>query len=227
MVLDEQYKELAQQYSGKQEDYYGADRREMLGFVPSDCHFVLDVGCSSGAFGSSLKRERPDIVVWGIEPNADACDRASKCLDRTICGTFGTEMTELSGMNFDCIVFNDVLEHLVNPEGALIAAKDYLRQDGTIVASIPNVLYFPAIYSVIKNQDWKYEESGIFDYTHLRFFTRKSIQRLFTSSGFHIVNIEGINVYSYWKFDLINKLLGNRFRDSKFVQFAVVASLEP
>jgi len=221
--MNEQYKNLDHHYANKEVGYYDADRPEMLDFIPPDARHILDVGCSSGTFGQLIKRERPDAVVWGIEPNRTASELAAGRLDKVICGTFDANVPELSGQKFDCIVFNDVLEHLVNPEEVLRDSKNYLTEDGSVVASIPNVLYFPAIYSVLRNQDWKYEDSGIFDSTHLRFFTRKSIHRMFSTSGFERVESTGINTYSFWKFNLLNYLILNRFSDCRYLQFAIVA----
>ncbi|MBK9436395.1 MAG: class I SAM-dependent methyltransferase [Chloracidobacterium sp.] len=130
----------------------------------------------------------------GIEPSTDAAASASQKLDKVIHGTFQAGVTDLEGQRFDCIVFNDVLEHLVNPEIALNDSKKYLSDEGVLVASIPNILHFYQIWSILKEQDWKYEESGILDNTHLRFFTKKSIIRMFEEHGYKVVRIEGINL---------------------------------
>ena len=78
---------------------------------------------------------------------------------------------------------------------------------------------------IIKTQDWRYEDKGILDNTHLRFFTRKSIERLFKDTGYDVVRIGGINRYTYWKFNLLNFFLLNKINDFRYGQFAIVAKI--
>lgn len=224
--MDTQYSDLIQQYSAKPPEYYHDARSELLNFVPDDAKLVLDVGCAGGDFGKRLKEEK-GCVVWGIEPSEDAAKEAEKNLDKVVSSTFASDMPELDGQFFDAIFFNDVLEHLIDPKEALRIAKQYLRKSGYVIASIPNILYFPAIYMILKQQDWKYEDSGILDNTHLRFFTKKSVGRLFEESGYDIKCIEGINRYSYWKFNLLNFIFLNHMTDWRYLQFAVVAQPKP
>ena len=221
----DQYSALGEQYADKEYDYYEQPRPEMLDFIPSDARFMLDVGCSSGAFGGLIKRERPGVVVWGIEPNEQVCRVASERLDKVICGPFNEDVPELSGQKFDCIIFNDVLEHLVNPDQALTVAKEYLAENGSVVASIPNVLHFYNIWQILTQQDWKYADSGIMDNTHLRFFTKKSIERMFGECGFSLSKIDGINASYGAKYSILNFLTLGHLKDWKYVQFAVRAQI--
>jgi 2-polyprenyl-3-methyl-5-hydroxy-6-metoxy-1,4-benzoquinol methylase len=123
-------------YDTKPEYYFERARPEMLPFVPADCHRMLDVGCGTGTFGQMLKQTR-EIEIWGLEPVKSAAVKASTRLDYVINGTFDPE-TDLPVGTFDCVVFNDVLEHMVAPEEALRYTKVLLSPGGTIVASIPN-----------------------------------------------------------------------------------------
>jgi 2-polyprenyl-3-methyl-5-hydroxy-6-metoxy-1,4-benzoquinol methylase len=218
--MDEQFSSLADVYA-RRDDYCIGDRPEMLRFIPEGISSVLDIGCSSGGFAGKLKNENPSLTVWGIEPNPKAAEEARRKLDNVICGVISADVPELIGIKFDCIVFNDVLEHLVNPEAALRACQNYLVDGGFVVASIPNILFFYQIAHILIKQDWKYQESGILDYTHLRFFTKKSIIRMFTTCGFQIDTIEGINGANgpmYWLFKLATLGL---LKDWKYTQFGV------
>jgi 2-polyprenyl-3-methyl-5-hydroxy-6-metoxy-1,4-benzoquinol methylase len=221
--MDTPYSSLSEQYSSKPEGYYENARPEMVPFVPERCKLVLEVGCSSGAFGKLLKESRPECEVWGIEPNAEAAQLASTRLDKAICGTFRAGIPELEGCSFDCIVFNDVLEHVPYPEQILEESKQYLSANGMVVASIPNILHFYQISKILLEQDWRYEDSGIMDNTHLRFFTKKSIMRMFDSCGYDITVIKGINPSAGMKFKLANSILLGRLSDWRFLQFAVQA----
>jgi 2-polyprenyl-3-methyl-5-hydroxy-6-metoxy-1,4-benzoquinol methylase len=222
--MNTQYNELSAGYSSKPAGYYEISRIEMLPYVPPSAQTILEVGCGSGGFGSLLKRSSPGRSVWGIEPDHDAALSAAMKLDRVIEGTFSVQLPELKEQRFDVICFNDVLEHMANPERALLECKQFLNPQGLVVASLPNILFFYQISKILIEQDWKYEDAGIMDSTHLRFFTKKSIIRLFESSGYEISRIDGINPSFGFKYRALNLLLGGHLKDWRFVQFAVQAT---
>jgi len=87
---------------------------------------------------------------------------------------------------FDCIVFADVLEHLRDPWGTMEQYLQRLKPGGYVVASIPNVRNFYLLYNLIVRGQWRYEDSGLLDRTHLRFFTRKEIMELFSVAGLEV-----------------------------------------
>ena len=221
--MDREYQDQEQLYQNKSADYYSEPRAEMLPFVPVGSKSILEIGCGSGAFGSSLKQRQPETVVWGIEPDAAAARVASKTLDHVFTGTFTTELSALAGKKFDVICLNDVLEHLAEPHLVLTACKDLLTENGIVVASIPNVLYFYEITKILVSQDWKYEQFGVLDNTHLRFFTKKSIIRMFEECGYEVLILEGINPFAGRKFRFFNALTLGHIKDWKYLQFAVQA----
>lgn len=224
--MNNSYTNLSDQYSNKVEGYYEFTRPEMLPYIPANAKTILEVGCSGGRFGRSLRETRPEIVVWGIEPDTESAERAKENLNHVICSTFEPKMSELDGKRFDCIIFNDVLEHLVNPDKALKTCHEYLNENGVVVASIPNILFFYQIKQILMEQDWKYENAGIMDNTHLRFFTKKSIIRLFEESGYNIEKIEGINSYPGRVYRLANIFFLGKLHDWRYVQFAVQAKID-
>jgi 2-polyprenyl-3-methyl-5-hydroxy-6-metoxy-1,4-benzoquinol methylase len=219
------YSNLAEKYSEKSDAYFTQERSEMFEFIPEQTRELLEVGCGSGDFSKSIKDKLPDLIVWGIEPSEVAADQASRKLDHVICGSFEADLPELEGRQFDCIVFNDVLEHLPDPGTVLKDCRKYLTSDGCIVASIPNILFFYEISKILIEEDWEYRSHGILDNTHLRFFTRKSIVRMFATSGYDVELIKGINAFAGKKYKLVNFLTMGRLKDWKYVQFAVRARL--
>ena len=214
--------QLEEKYSAKDADYYGQVRGELLPFIPADARTVLDVGCAGGNFGKNLKAQR-SCEVWGIEPSTDAAEMARTYLDNVVTGTFQDALPKLGDKHFDAICFNDVLEHMPNPEDALRALKPRLSERGRVIASIPNILFFPVIKEIILEQDFHYREFGVLDNTHLRFFTKKSMTRMFQDCGFEIERMVGINAVVSRKFEILNLLLFNRLKDWRFTQFVVVA----
>jgi 2-polyprenyl-3-methyl-5-hydroxy-6-metoxy-1,4-benzoquinol methylase len=210
-------------HTNKPENYYTSSRLEMLHYVPEQASRILDVGCGAGEFGNVLKFRR-QVEVWGIEHCQQAAVEAQTKLDRVLVGNIEDGTLPLPEGYFDCIVFNDVLEHLVNPWAVLTGIKVYMQPDAYVVASIPNVRYFDNIIKLLKHKQWEYGDEGILDKTHLRFFTIESIRDLFGVTGYSVISINGIRGRQFpWKFSLVNKIMKSTFDDMRYMQFSCVA----
>jgi 2-polyprenyl-3-methyl-5-hydroxy-6-metoxy-1,4-benzoquinol methylase len=209
--------------TSKPASYYWQSRKEMLPFVPPHFLRVLDVGCGSGCFGELLKVSFPDIEVWGVEPVLDAQVVAARVLDHAGLGNFEAALN-LPKENFDVIVFNDCLEHFPDHVPALALVVSLLKPGGSVVASIPNIRYWPHVQQYLFEGEWHYEAAGVLDRTHLRFFTRKSMLREFAAVGLHVDEISGINpCWLSWKFRLLRILMRGQMTGMPFQQFALRA----
>lgn len=200
--------------------YYQLNRSEMLKYIRKSVKVTLDVGCGEGNFGKLLK-EKMNCEVWGFEPAFHAFEIAKEKLDKVYNCEFSHDL--LPDNKFDLISFNDVLEHMPDPWKTLQECRNKLSQSGCIIASIPNILYFHDFFKMVLAKDWKYEPAGIFDKTHLRFFTKKSMIRLFNESGYEVLEIEGIRPTDSKKFTLFNLVTFNYWREAQYLQFAITA----
>lgn len=205
----------------KNYDYYASNREDMLSFVPKESHKILDVGCGEGNFASLLKVDKV-VEVWGVELDEVAGKIAQTKLDKVVIGDFQSSFNELPNKYFDCIIFNDVLEHLTDPYNELELTKELLSDNGSILCSIPNVRHYSVLFELLIKKDWEYKASGILDYTHLRFYTEKSIKRMFNSLDYKIVKMEGISATNSFKYKLINMLTFGFMSDTKYLKFACV-----
>jgi 2-polyprenyl-3-methyl-5-hydroxy-6-metoxy-1,4-benzoquinol methylase len=172
--------------------YPNLSRHEVLPHIPVAARSVLDVGCGRGGFGATLRRVRADRVLWGIETDESAAEEAAEHYDRVLVGPF-PEVLVGQEIAFDCVVFNDVLEHMVDPWLALRQTDRFLTNDGVVVASIPNVRFVRTVVDLVFRGDWTYTDTGVLDRTHLRFFTRRTMTRFFSESGYEVEAVEGIN----------------------------------
>ena len=212
-------------YADKADKYFASSRPEMLRYVPSGARTILEVGCGGGAFAAEVRKAR-QARVTGIEPFEAAAEIAATRLDEVLQTGAQEGLSSLRGRLFDCIVFNDVLEHLVDPESALIAAASLLGPQGTLIASIPNMRYLPVLRALVLRGEWRYTSEGVLDRTHLRFFTKKSIAEMFTACGYRVDALDGINPRpTSWKFSALNAITSNALDDTRYLQFAVVAAL--
>ncbi|MGA1824435.1 MAG: class I SAM-dependent methyltransferase [bacterium] len=203
-------------------DYYQCERNEMLDFISNNTAQILEIGPGEGLFGRVLK-EKFNVQLWGIEQDSVSAEKASQYFDTIFCDDFKNVFSELPEQYFDCVIFNDVLEHFEDPWDVLQKVKKILNDKGYIVASIPNVRYWRNLQKLLLQKDWHYCEKGILDRTHLRFFTKKSIMRLFKESGYQVDVIKGINPTSSRNYRIVNTLLFNLLNDCKWLQYAVKA----
>ena len=201
--------------------YYSHERKEMLRFIPKDAGVVLEAGCGSGMFGSALK-QISNAEVWGIEMDREAASSAKDKLDKVIVGDLLEMLPSIPDKKFDCVVFNDVLEHLADPFVVLATIKSKLTSKGVVVCSIPNIRYFYTLFDLIVHKQWKYTDQGVLDRTHLRFFTKKSLIDVFFTLNYEMLQLEGINGINSWKFNLLNTLLLGSISDTKYLEFACV-----
>jgi 2-polyprenyl-3-methyl-5-hydroxy-6-metoxy-1,4-benzoquinol methylase len=198
----------------------------MFQYIPQNSQKVLEVGCSNGLFLDYVK-QHTNCEVWGIEMNVTAAEKAAKVAHKVLSGDFNVVYTELPAHYFDCIVFNDVIEHFIDPWQALINAKSLLTEKGVIVSSIPNFRYIGNMTEIIKSADFRYrEEGGILDKTHVRFFTAKSMKRLFEECGYQVIIQEGLRPCKSWKEKLFITLSCGFFNDMRFLQYAHVAAVK-
>jgi 2-polyprenyl-3-methyl-5-hydroxy-6-metoxy-1,4-benzoquinol methylase len=209
--------------------YLDVPRRDMVDYVPRQAKTLLDVGCGRGGFGQSLLQRGP-IDLTGIELDPVAADAASERYHQVITGAFPSDIPP--DRVFDCIVFNDILEHLVDPWNALRAASGILAPGGVVVASIPNMRYWPVFWALLTRGEWRYVSDGVLDRAHLRFFTGRSAEEMFTESGFRIVRMTPINPVGFGELPRrsaqvlkivcrFREPLGHEFRAQ---QFAIVAA---
>lgn len=206
----------------KQDRYFEWSRPEMLEYIPPNVKRVLDVGCATGAFSADIKA-RFGAEVWGVELNPAAAAKAEMKLDRVICSAYDSSI-DFGNALFDCIVFNDVLEHMQYPESALRLSLDLLAPAGVVVASIPNVRHLSVVWDLAVKGEWEYKEAGILDGTHFRFFTESSIRGMFRRAGYSVLRCEGINEAIGRKFRLLNLLFAGKMNGLRHMQYAVVAA---
>ncbi len=163
-------------------NYYKQERRELVALVPEEAEKILDIGCGGGHMGRLLKNGSKHREVWGVEIQPDAYEEAKKWLDHVVLADARDWEPPLEKGCFDVLVFADVLEHLRNPEAALEHYLPWLKPTGSVVMSIPNVRFWGVVQH-LANGRWTYQDEGLLDRDHVRFFTWAEINRLLASCG--------------------------------------------
>jgi 2-polyprenyl-3-methyl-5-hydroxy-6-metoxy-1,4-benzoquinol methylase len=171
------------------------DSRYRLAQLTRDRPAVLDVGCAVGYIGEFLRRNGPARWLAGIEIDPRAAEQARPHYDQVIVGSIDDPgvWTQLR-RPVDAMIFGDVLEHTADPVMVLRMARPKLLDDGVIVVSIPNIGHFKVRLRLLLGK-FEYEDWGIMDRTHLRFFTLKTAQEMLRQAGFRVVHREGVSGY--------------------------------
>lgn len=171
---------------------YENPRPEVQALVPGNARRVLDLGCASGGLGAALKARQAAEVV-GIELDPALARDAAERLDDVVVG----DLEQLAGAlpalgEFDCLIAADVLEHLRDPWQVLTAFGALLAPGGTAVISLPNVRYWDTFRALGVRGVWPRLDEGIFDRTHLRWFTLVDARALLEDAGLHVDHVSPI-----------------------------------
>lgn len=201
-------------------DYYQGKRPEMQRFLPIQAERVLEIGCGRGGFSEQVESWNE---YWGVEPFATMASEAKKVLTKVLACPVEYAYNELPNQYFDLVICNDVIEHMVDHHDFLKRIQTKIKPGGHIVGSIPNVRYFENLVHLLWKRDWEYQESGILDRTHLRFFTQKSLLRDLQNAELHVEAFKGINHYrppgNTIRRGLVKLLIYMLGRDMMYLQF--------
>lgn len=183
--------------------------KQMLYLIESN-KSVLEFGCATGYFSHLLMKKGCEVV--GIEINPDAARLAEQYCKQVIVADLDSIFLPelLPSQEFDIAVFGDVLEHLRNPWKVLEETRRLLKPDGYIVASIPNIAHGAIRLALLKGK-FEYTNLGILDDTHLRFFTRSTVQDLFEKSGYEVDLIGRTTLPIFANSDLVPQMSRNDF----------------
>ena len=155
---------------------------DLLDRIPMNAARVLDVGCGAGALGLEFKRRNPSARVYGIEHDAEAAAIAAARLDVVAHVDVEAEPFPFGDTMFDCIIYGDALEHLRDPWRLLRLQAARLAPKGVMLICMPNVEHWSFADRLLRGT-FDYENSGLLDRTHLRWFTVETTRRALRAAG--------------------------------------------
>lgn len=181
-------------------------RHELVAMVPSDAKRVLEIGCGTGGFGKAMKELRPEVEVIAYEANGKLAREAvdyylhvwREDVQDLLIPPSGIVLhpsgfKEVRENAFDVLVFGDVVEHLNVPRETISMLCRVLHPGGTVIMSIPNARYAAFTGNVLDRGIFKYEDAGLFDRTHLRFFCKQDMIELVEDAGLELELIRSLS----------------------------------
>jgi 2-polyprenyl-3-methyl-5-hydroxy-6-metoxy-1,4-benzoquinol methylase len=211
----------AMDYSIKDATYFSAPRSDIVAVLPVRRGArILEIGCGTGATGKlALAGGKAEDYV-GIEIDPASAEAAGSVLTKVVLGNVEALDLEPLGM-FDVLIMSEVLEHLTDPWSTLKRAGRQVRSDGLLYCSSPNVASKTVIANLLKGR-FAYEDSGIFDRTHIRWFTPDSFCQMVEAADFRVNSCQPIAKISR-KWQVLHGLTGGRFRHLSMTQIFVIA----
>lgn len=175
---------------------FPAELRALLARHLNSSSRVLDAGCGDGAkYGVWLARQTGAYVGVDISERAVEAARSR--------GLSATVVEDLASLHFpdhsfDAAVCIEVLEHLVSPEAAAKEILRVLKPGGTLVATVPNIVYWRRRLDYAFLGRWHpggHPGGALHPWRdpHLRFFTRRALQRMLSEVGFQVREVRGID----------------------------------
>lgn len=158
---------------------------------------VLDLGCGAGTAGRFLRDA--GNTVFGITSSSAEAEAAARVMQAVqVADLDALTDTPFPDVRFDAVLLGDVLEHLRYPHSLLELVHGVLKPEGRILVSVPNVANVRVRFGLLFGH-FRYEESGILDKTHLRFFTLAAARALLEQAGYRIE----AESYSNWNWSLL------------------------
>ena len=166
------------------DEYHDGFNEALFRAVPTTAKRILEIGCARGRLGHELKQADPQRYVVGVEDDPESAAVAAGRLDEVHTADVQRGLLpSLPPKNFDCVLFGDVLEHLLDPEAVLRATRHLLADGGTLAICVPNIAHFSIVKALLRS-DLMYQPSGLLDATHIRFFTHATFIKMMLDAGY-------------------------------------------
>lgn len=160
--------------------------RQVIDWVPPGSR-VLELGCSTGYIGRILINDK-GCTVTAAEFDANAAAEASAAGLTVFQGSLEDAAFRASIVGqFDVVIAADVLEHLANPATVLAHFRQWLAPAGRAIVAVPNIAFWPIRRNLFFRGDFRYQDEGIMDRTHLHFFTWYTFHELLSEQRYNVL----------------------------------------
>lgn len=200
--------------------YFNRVRQEILPLLPATPGRYLEIGCGAGATLAHIRTLGLATWAGGVEFSPEAAKRAGeKGFDLLLQGDVETMALPLEPGSLDVILCLDVLEHLRDPWAMAARLAGLLKPGGVLVVSLPNIRHYKIVLALLFRGQWRYQDAGILDRTHLRFFVRESAVELLHEAGLAVEAVQPQGL-KRWKLKwILNRLLLGSLTDLFAEQF--------
>ncbi|MCF3945838.1 methyltransferase domain-containing protein [Acidiphilium sp. AL] len=162
---------------------------DLLDAIPLTARTVLDIGCGGGALGAAYRRRNPRARVLGVDTHPESIALArTRLTEAAHCDVQSDPLPFDLPDGIDCLIYGDILEHLADPWAVLARHAEQLNPDGTVLVCFPNVENWSIVYRLLKGS-FDYEDEGLLDRTHLRWFTPRMMAAALEQAGLALCDV--------------------------------------
>ena len=168
-------------FDARKDHQYLGRNDSVVEMVPDAAITILDIGCGCGGTAADLRRlgKIVDGVTWS---ESEAAEAAGACRNVVVADVSAGLPDAVAGP-YDAVICSHLLEHIAYPQKLLKDVHRVLKPGGVLIVAIPNVLFWEDRLRLLAGV-WEYQQSGTFDYTHVRWYTAESMRRLLAEYGF-------------------------------------------
>lgn len=164
----------------EQKTYQNSGNEDVLKLVTGEAKLILDIGCGGGSLAEKLILSGK--VIDGISISPNELQEAKEFLRQGYLFNLENGLPpEIKSNGYDCVICSHILEHIAYPEKLLEDIKNVLKPGGTLVVALPNLFHYKTRLQLLQG-NFPYSETGIWDYTHVRWYTFKSALKLFSQN---------------------------------------------
>lgn len=207
-------------YSVKNAAYFAGARADFVALLPTGrSSAILEIGCGTGDTGAlALAAGKADRYV-GVGLFPAAADKARQRLTDVVVGDIERIDLPFTEASFDALILSEVLEHLIDPWAVLRRVAPLLKPGATVLASSPNIAHWRVVRELVCGR-FNLADQGVFDRTHMRWFTPATFRAMFEGAGFTVESVAPVTPFSS-RTKLISRLTAGRFDHLFMVQIAL------
>lgn len=182
--------------------YTNKGNPEVIRWVPRDAILLLDIGCGAGDNAKLLAQmgKRVNCITF----SKDEAILASKWCENVYVHDLETGLPADLDSNYDCVICSHVLEHICYPQLMMQDLQRSIVPGGILILALPNLLFWKSRIQLLFGK-FRYTETGVMDYTHVRWYTLNSLSEIVETYGFEVINRYGSG---YIPVPFLRKLLG-------------------
>ena len=214
--------DVSRAYAAKSDGYFAGARADFVALLPDDRKArILEIGCGSGDTARLVRSAGKCARYVGVELFPDAAARARDAIDDVIVGDVEAMAFNWDAGAFDALILSEVLEHLREPWSLVARLAPHVRRGGLVMASSPNAAHWRVLRTLARG-DFPRHDQGVFDRTHLRWFTPRTFRALFEDAGFQVRRLAPVTPFSA-RTRALSRLSAGRLDHLFMTQISVVA----
>ena len=164
--------------------YLNSGNQDVIKLVTKQGSTILDAGCGGGVLAEILSSL--GHTVDGITISMEELEMAKPFVRNVYLHNLETGLPlNLAPNQYDCVVCSHVLEHIVYPEQLLSDIEKVLKPGGQLIVALPNIMHYKSRIKLLAG-NFDYQDAGIWDYTHVKWYTFKTARQLLLNAGFAI-----------------------------------------